>query len=309
MTTSRSAGAGPLSRPESRPARRRAWPGRLPSVRPAPPEQPAVEPLIAAHRAACPDGDFAELRRAYTVAERQHRGVLRKSGAPYITHPLAVAMILAALGMDTTTLVAALLHDTVEDTPYTLGEVRADFGEDVAVLVDGVTKLDGERWDDLAFAALNPEAYGRTHQAAETAMTIRPGLEPALDRMRSCLAEHDVTAQVMTRPRHLYAVYVERGGDVDGLRPTDVARILVLVDGSDQDCYVAACPPAGEVVALPQGATAIDFAYALGPEIGDHCIGVVINGRLAALSAEVRSGYVVEILTAPDAGPGGGGDP
>jgi GTP pyrophosphokinase len=82
------------------------------------------------------------LRRAYDVAERMHRGQVRKSGEPYITHPLAVAQILAELGMDTTTLVAALLHDTVEDTSYTMDELRADFGGEVALLVDGVTKFE-----------------------------------------------------------------------------------------------------------------------------------------------------------------------
>ncbi|MFC6930021.1 HD domain-containing protein [Actinomadura yumaensis] len=127
------------------PLRRRA--GAVPD-----PARAAVAPLIDAHRSACPGGDEAGLLYGYTVAERLHRGQLRKSGAPYITHPLAVAMILAGMGLDTTTLVAALLHDTVEDTPYTLGEVRADFGEEVAVLVDGVTKLDGERWGDRAEA-------------------------------------------------------------------------------------------------------------------------------------------------------------
>ena len=82
------------------------------------------------------------MQRAYEVAEKAHDGQFRKSGDPYITHPLAVATILADLGMDTTTLVAALLHDTVEDTPYTLPNVTTDFGDEVAHLVDGVTKLD-----------------------------------------------------------------------------------------------------------------------------------------------------------------------
>jgi GTP pyrophosphokinase len=71
-----------------------------------------------------------------------HRGQMRKSGEPYITHPLAVAQILAELGMDTTTLVAALLHDTVEDTSYTMSQLRREFGEQVALLVDGVTKFE-----------------------------------------------------------------------------------------------------------------------------------------------------------------------
>jgi guanosine-3',5'-bis(diphosphate) 3'-pyrophosphohydrolase len=101
-----------------------------------------LEPLAAVHRAMHPKSDLVELQRAYDAAELHHTGQLRKSGDPYITHPLAVATILAELGMDTTTLVAALLHDTVEDTGYTLLAVREDFGEEVAHLVDGVTKLD-----------------------------------------------------------------------------------------------------------------------------------------------------------------------
>ncbi len=110
----------------------------------------AVRPLIAAHRRIFPGADAALLRRAYAIADRWHAGQFRKSGAPYITHPLAVAILLADIGMDTTTLVAALLHDTVEDTGLTIGEIKAEFGAEVAVLVDGVTKLDGAKWGDHA---------------------------------------------------------------------------------------------------------------------------------------------------------------
>ena len=101
-----------------------------------------LEPLVAVHRELHPNADLALLQRAYDVAEELHRGQRRKSGDPYITHPLTVATILAELGMDTTTLVAALLHDTVEDTGYSLEQLRRDFGDEVAHLVDGVTKLD-----------------------------------------------------------------------------------------------------------------------------------------------------------------------
>jgi len=112
----------------------------------APPRQspvkPVLEPLLAIHQNAHPKVDARLLQRGYDLAEERHRGQLRKSGDPYITHPLAVATILAELGMDTTTLVAALLHDTVEDTGTTLTEINAEFGAEVAHLVDGVTKLD-----------------------------------------------------------------------------------------------------------------------------------------------------------------------
>jgi GTP diphosphokinase / guanosine-3',5'-bis(diphosphate) 3'-diphosphatase len=116
---------------------------RLARVGTRPPSSnPVLEPLFRAVRANHPKADLALLERAYAVADKWHAGQMRKSGDPYITHPLAVTTILADIGMTEPTLVAALLHDTVEDTPYTLEALRADFGDEVALLVDGVTKLD-----------------------------------------------------------------------------------------------------------------------------------------------------------------------
>ena len=103
---------------------------------------PVLDPLMSIHRQFHPRADMALVDRAYSTAERLHTGVFRKSGDPYITHPLAVATIAAEIGMDTTTVVAALLHDTVEDTDYSLADLTHDFGPEVARLVDGVTKLD-----------------------------------------------------------------------------------------------------------------------------------------------------------------------
>lgn len=85
--------------------------------------------------------DLDKIVHAYEVARELHKDQKRDSGEPYITHPLAVAFIALSLGMDTDTICAALLHDTVEDTEYTLDELAKDFGADVAMLVDGVTKL------------------------------------------------------------------------------------------------------------------------------------------------------------------------
>ena len=101
-----------------------------------------LEPVLAALLASHPRTDLAEVERAFTAAELAHRGQERKSGDPYITHPIAVAEILAELGLDAETIMAALLHDTVEDTSYTLDQIRKDFGSEVGSLVDGVTKLD-----------------------------------------------------------------------------------------------------------------------------------------------------------------------
>lgn len=470
------------------PARRREEAGGGPD-----PVRAALAPLLAAHRAAHPGGPLpgaaeAELLRGYAVAERMHRGQLRKSGAPYITHPLAVALILAGMGLDTTTLVAALLHDTVEDTPYTLGELRADFGDEIAVLVDGVTKLDGSRWgdraeaetfrkivlaaaadlrvlvikladrlhnlrtlrhqpehkrapyaqashellvpfaerlgihvlkremDDLAFAARDPCAHEDTRRAVRAALSLADRtFGPATALLRPSLAEHRVRARVEVRPSHLYAVHQSFGGGLAGLRPCEAARLLLVVDGAESDCYialgavhaalhpvagqvrdfiatpkdnlyrslhtrvispdgdpfeviirseamhpvaeygivahirdagrdtgptvaerrdlvwlsrllawqsgspsaefldrlradlaagnVAAFTTRGDLVPLPAGATALDFAYALGPGTGDRCIGAVVNGRLAPMSVQIRSGNVVRILTDPAGSP------
>jgi GTP pyrophosphokinase len=113
---------------------------------------PVLEPLLRSVRANHPKADLSVLERAYTVAERAHRGQRRKSGDPYITHPVAVATILAELGMTPATLAAALLHDTVEDTDYSLEALREDFGPEIAMLVDGVTKLDKVTYGDAAQA-------------------------------------------------------------------------------------------------------------------------------------------------------------
>jgi guanosine-3',5'-bis(diphosphate) 3'-pyrophosphohydrolase len=109
-----------------------------------------LDPLIKVYRATHPKGEIAAIQKAYDVANRAHAGQKRKSGDPYITHPLAVATILAELGMTAPTLCAALLHDTVEDTEYTLDQLTADFGDEVRQLVDGVTKLDKVKYGDSA---------------------------------------------------------------------------------------------------------------------------------------------------------------
>ena len=279
----------------------------------------AVRPLVAAHRRVFPGADAGLLRHAYDVAARWHEGQVRKSGAPYITHPLAVAILLADIGMDTTTLVAALLHDTVEDTGLTIGEVKAEFGAEVAVLVDGVTKLDGSKWgdhaeaetfrkmilaasidlrvlvikladrvhnlrtlghhakrekreriarasmellvpfaqrlglyeyqremEDLAFATLAPEAHERVlGLLRQTEPGRRAALGGLVTGMRAELAAAGLQAKVEARSRHLYSIHrslpAGAGGHAGaaGLRPTDAARVVVVVDGPEAACYVA----------------------------------------------------------------------
>ena len=101
-----------------------------------------IAPVISALKDNHASSKGEDVERAFLIAEKAHDGQLRKSGERYITHPVAVAQILAELGLNTETVIAALLHDTVEDTPYSLKELRRDFGDEIANLVDGVTKPD-----------------------------------------------------------------------------------------------------------------------------------------------------------------------
>ncbi|MFI5831765.1 RelA/SpoT family protein [Streptomyces sp. NPDC051578] len=155
----------PEAHPEARPELRRRSRSRLdlrrigraallgPPSRDRLPD--AIGHVAEAHRAHHPDADLSILRRAYLLAETSHRGQMRKSGEPYITHPLAVTLILAELGAETTTLTASLLHDTVEDTEVTLEQVREEFGDEVCFIVDGVTKVEKIDYG----AAAEPETF------------------------------------------------------------------------------------------------------------------------------------------------------
>ena len=116
------------------------------------PAVPVLDPLLRIVHTHHPKADIGLIERAYRTAAHYHTGQLRKSGDAYITHPLAVATILAELGMNEPTLCAALLHDTVEDTSYTVAQLSADFGPEIAAMVDGVTKLDKIAYGESAKA-------------------------------------------------------------------------------------------------------------------------------------------------------------
>ncbi|WP_413466368.1 RelA/SpoT family protein [Micrococcus sp. M4NT] len=135
--------AGPPPAPQTPPAAARPR-GRMARLtgRHATEYSPLLEPLMRTVRQRATRAELMEIVRAFEVAQRCHAGQMRRSGDPYITHPVAVATILAEIGVTGPTLLAALLHDTVEDTDYSLEQLRRDFGPEVALLVDGVTKLD-----------------------------------------------------------------------------------------------------------------------------------------------------------------------
>jgi GTP diphosphokinase / guanosine-3',5'-bis(diphosphate) 3'-diphosphatase len=111
-------------------------------------QQAEFEDVVDAFLAHHPEGDTELLRRAYELARRSHEGQLRKTGDPYITHPVTVALMLAEYGLDEQTLAAAFLHDTVEDTSLTIADISKEFGSEVGRLIDGVTKLDRVRYSN-----------------------------------------------------------------------------------------------------------------------------------------------------------------
>ncbi len=450
---------------------------------------PVLEPLVKTVRTTHPKADIRLIERAYETAARLHAGQSRRSGDPYITHPLAVATILAELGMPHDTICAALLHDTLEDTQYTIGQLREDFGEDIAALVDGVTKLDKVKYgdaaqaetvrkmvvamsrdirvlvikladrlhnmrtlryiprakqeqksretleifaplahrlgmntvkwelEDLAFATLFPKRYDEIARlVSERAPRREMFLQEVIEDVQEDLKDAKIKAQVTGRPKHYYSVYqkmIARNVSFDDIY--DLVGIRILVD-SLRDCYAVlgtvharwnpvpgrfkdyiAMPkfnmyqslhttvigpegkpvelqirtwgmhkraeygvaahwkykeemvgggsttdmtwlrqlvdwqretedpaefldslrfdlggaevyvftPRGEVIALPQGATPVDFAYAIHTEVGHRTIGARVNGRLVALESALSNGDTVEIFTskAPDAGP------
>jgi GTP pyrophosphokinase len=450
---------------------------------------PVLEPLIRTVRNTHPKADTKLIERAYDTAARYHAGQLRKSGDPYITHPLAVATILAELGMNHEALCAALLHDTIEDTSATLDDLRSDFGDEIAALVDGVTKLDkvkyGEaaqaetvrkmvvamsrdirvlvikladrlhnmrtlrylprpkqeqkaretleiyaplahrlgmntvKWEleDLAFGTLFPKRFDEIARlVSERAPRREAFIQEVIEEVYADLRESKIKAKVTGRPKHMYSVYqkmVARNVGFDEIY--DLVGIRVLVD-TVRDCYAVlgavharwnpvpgrfkdyiAMPkfnmyqslhttvigpggkpvelqirtwgmhrrseygvaahwkykeevatgrspsdlawlrqlvdwqretadpaefleslqfevgsaevyvftPRGEVIALPQDSTPVDFAYAIHTEVGHRTVGAKVNGRLVPLESPLSNGETVEILTskAPDAGP------
>jgi guanosine-3',5'-bis(diphosphate) 3'-pyrophosphohydrolase len=471
---------------------------------------PVLEPLVKTIRAHHPKADVRTVERAYDVAAHWHKDQKRKSGDPYITHPLAVATILAELGMNTETICAALLHDTVEDTAYTLAELRSEFGEDVTALVDGVTKLDKVKYgdsaeaetvrkmvvamsrdirvlvikladrlhnmrtlrymprdkqerksretleiyaplahrlgmntvkwelEDLAFATLYPKRYDEIARLVSQRSPRRDQLlQEVIENLSGDMHEARIKGTVTGRPKHYYSIYqkmIARNVEFDDIY--DLVGIRVLVD-SVRDCYAAlgtiharwnpvpgrfkdyvAMPkfnmyqslhttvigpggkpvelqirtwsmhkraeygvaahwkykedmrvhgpalasgspakagskaevkanqdaaemawlrqlvdwqretedpaefldslrydlasaevfvftPRGEVIALPHGATPVDFAYAIHTDVGHRTIGARINGRLVALESELDNGDTVEIFTSKshEAGP------
>jgi guanosine-3',5'-bis(diphosphate) 3'-pyrophosphohydrolase len=470
------------------PPARRAGRIPLPRRRRSDREPTGFDALQKKVRSYNPKGDLKTLEAAYQLAAEAHDGQRRLSGEPFIEHPLAVAQILADLRLDTTTLTAGLLHDTVEDTDVSLDRLRREFGDDVAEIVDGLTKLDklqfqtrelaqaenvrkmivamaGDirvllikladrlhnmrtvgalssgkqrrmatetleiyaplanrlgvqevKWEleDLAFKTLHPGPYKEIAQLVETRRDERTErIRDLTETLRQKLKELGVKASVDGRPKHLYSIYekmVIRGKDFEEI--FDLVGIRIQCE-SMRDCYGAlgavhslwkpvpgrfkdyiAMPksnmyqslhttvvgpegrpieiqirtrdmhrtaqygiaahwrykegkqadaadlawlgqmmewlkdmadprefmeglridlsggrvfvftPKGDVTNLPQGATPVDFAYAIHTEVGHRTIGAKVNGKLVPLDYELRTGDSVDILTSKAQGEG-----
>ncbi len=430
------------------------------------------------------DADTDRVRRAVEFAQRAHRGQSRASGEPYVAHPLEVASILAGMHLDTDTIVAAMLHDVVEDTSYTLEDISEAFGPTVALLVDGVTKLDRLevqnredeqaenlrkmllamakdvrvilikladrlhnmrtlkhlaadrvhriaketmeiyaplahrlgifhiKWEleDLAFLHLDPQAYQRTKElVAKKRLQREEAVQSIIQDLSERMLLAGIDAEVSGRAKHLYSIYqkLQKGKDFGQIY--DLVAVRVLVD-SEKDCYGAlgmvhalwkpvpgrfkdyiAMPksnlyqslhttvigpqgdpievqirthamhhtaeygiaahwrykeggagkhdpefdqklawlrqllewqrdmgdasefletlrvdlfadevfvftPRGDVIDLPAGATPVDFAYRIHTDIGNHCVGAKVNGRIAPLGTILQNGDIVEVL-------------
>ena len=450
-------------------------------------DQAAIASLLEVYRRMYPRSKTALIERAHAVAEQAHEGQMRKSGEPYISHPIAVAEIIAGLGLPDTVIAAALLHDVVEDTAYPLDELQAEFGEEVASFVDGVTKLDkltyGDaaqaetvrklvvamardirvlllkladrlhnartwehvpaatarrkaqetleiyaplahrmglnaiKWEleDLSFKTLYPKIY---QEIVDVVAERAPEREKQLDMLRSQIAailkDKRIKAEISGRPKHYYSVYqkmIVRGRDLNDIY--DLVGIRILVE-SVRDCYAVlgemhstyqpvpgrfkdyiAMPkfnlyqslhttvigphgkpielqirtwdmhkraeyglaahwrykenakgervpsaandmgwlrqiadwqqetadpsefldslrgeisraevyvftPRGKLLALVQGATPVDFAYAVHTEVGHKTVGAKVNGRLVSLDTTLENGDNVEIITSSD---------
>ena len=439
--------------------------------------------LVERVKAYDPNADEAGINGAYVFAMKAHGSQKRASGDPYFSHPIEVAGILTQYRVDSATIETALLHDTIEDTPATIADIRAHFGDEVAQLVDGVTKLtrieyqsDREKQaenfrklvlamsedirvllvkladrlhnmrtlhyiksdekrrrialetmeiyaplaerigmqeikselEDLAFAELNPEARRAVVTRLEALREQGGELVPKImAELQKTLAEAGVTAEVTGREKSAYSIWRKmQRQDVGFEQLSDIMAFRIIVATVD-DCYKAlgvahsayrvvpgrfkdyismpkpngyqsihtgvfgphrqrielqirtremhavaefgvaahwnykqggvakdghqyrwlrelldilehaADPeevlehsklemfqdqvfcftPRGDLINLPRGATTVDFAYAVHSEVGDHCVGAKINGKMMPLRTELRNGDQVEIVT------------
>ena len=171
-----------------------------------------LDDIVAEHSRHYRDADPTPIREAFEVAAGAHAGQVRKSGDPFIIHPLIATEILAGYGMDAATLMAALLHDTVEDTELTIDDVRDRFGDEVAMLIDGVTKLDRIKFSSPEEA----QAASIRKMAIAMAKDIRVLLIKLADRLHNVRTLHALPPEkqrrIATETLEIYAPLAHRLG-------------------------------------------------------------------------------------------------
>src|SRR6478735_2474784 len=188
-----------------------------------------LAPLVNAYLERHRRGDTTMIEHAYDIARDAHREQVRRSGEPYITHPVGVALVLADLGLDDVTIAAALLHDAVEDTTVTKEDIERELGADV-------------KWqlEDTAFAVLYPLRYAEIEQMVATQAPEREEfLLAVLTDLRARLDELKIEAEVKGRPKHYWSIYekmITRGKQFDDVQ--DLVGVRVVVE-SVKDCYAA----------------------------------------------------------------------
>lgn len=450
----------------------------------------SLEDIVERIRSYAPQTDVAMLTKAYSFSSKAHEGQRRQSGEPYLHHPLEVAGILTQLRLDLPSVVAGLLHDVVEDTPHTEAEIKKEFGEDIAALVDGVTKIGkiefrnyqekqaenfrkmivsmaedirvllikladrlhnmrtldalqeekqkriaqetleiyaplanrlGIGWikselEDLCLRYIDPETYQTLVKKVMTGREQRERyIQSVVETVQKALWDNHFTGRVSGRYKHIFGIYqkMERQG-IPFEEVYDLMGIRIITD-SKMSCYallglihslwrpvpgrfkdyiaipksnlyqslhttvvgpegkhvefqirteemhriaeegiashwvykegghvnakdertfawlrqlvewqqelvdtrqfmdsvktdlftdvVYVFSPKGDVKELMKGSTPIDFAYAIHTEIGNHCVGAKVNGKIVPLRYQMKSGDTVEILTSPSHGP------
>jgi GTP diphosphokinase / guanosine-3',5'-bis(diphosphate) 3'-diphosphatase len=437
-----------------------------------------------------PDADLGMVRKAYEFSAKAHEGQTRRSGEPYVKHPIAVAGVLTSLKTDVTAIVAGLLHDTLEDTVATAGELEREFGKDVVHLVDGVTKIgkitfksseekqaenfrkmvlsmaddirvviikladrlhnmrtlehlsEGKRleiaqetleiyaplanrigvgWvknelEDLCLKHLKPDVYEMLRvRVAKRDEDRQQYIQEVRELVEKALAEHGLSGAVYGRPKHLYGVYQKMNKQSISFEEVYDLTALRIITDTKMNCYallgvihslwrplpgrfkdyiaipksnlyqslhttvvgpkgehvefqirteemhrvaeygiaahwkykeqgrvqdkdskafgwlrqfiewqsdlpdnrqfmdsvklelfhdvVYVFTPKGTVKELPKDSTPVDFAYAIHTEVGDHCVGAKVNGKIVPLKYELESGDTIEILTSPNQTP------
>ncbi len=436
------------------------------------------------------DADLGMVRKAYEFSAKAHEGQIRRSGEPYVKHPIAVAGVLTSLKTDVTAIVAGLLHDTLEDTVATAGELEREFGKDVVHLVDGVTKIgkitfksseekqaenfrkmvlsmaddirvviikladrlhnmrtlehlsEGKRleiaqetleiyaplanrigvgWvknelEDLCLKHLKPDVYEMLRvRVAKRDEDRQQYIQEVRELVEKALGEHGLSGAVYGRPKHLYGVYQKMNKQSISFEEVYDLTALRIITDTKMNCYallgvihslwrplpgrfkdyiaipksnlyqslhttvvgpkgehvefqirteemhrvaeygiaahwkykeqgrvqdkdskafgwlrqfiewqsdlpdnrqfmdsvklelfhdvVYVFTPKGTVKELPKDSTPVDFAYAIHTEVGDHCVGAKVNGKIVPLKYELESGDTIEILTSPNQTP------